>query len=36
MYEYFNDPANKDEIIRDFDDFFVEGYNDMPDPYSVK
>ena len=36
MYEYFSNPANENEIIKDFDDFFAEGYNDMPDPYSVK
>lgn len=36
MYHYFNDPANKAEIEREFPDFFVGGFNDMPDPYTVK
>ena len=36
MYNYFNDSANKDEIERDFPDFFEGGFNDMPDPYNAK
>ena len=36
MYEYFNDPANEETIEMDFPDFFIGGYNDMPNPYNVK
>ena len=36
MYQYFNNPSNKAEIEAEFPDFFEEGYNDMPDPYTVK
>lgn len=32
MYDYFNDPANRDYILSEFPDFPF----DFPDPYSVK
>lgn len=37
MYEYFSDPANKEIIMSEFDDFFDEnGNHDFPNPYEKK
>lgn len=37
MYEYFSDPANKETIMSEFDDFFDEnGEHDFPNPYAAK